>query len=40
MRDIINGVYYQCLQNVLSIKKVVQMLMLALQKKIWKRKYN
>jgi len=28
------------IKNVLSNKKIIQMLMFALQKKIWKRNYN
>jgi len=40
VRDIINGVCYQRYENVLSNKRVVQMLMFAPQKKLWKRNYN
>jgi len=34
------GYVTSVMKNVLSNKKVVQMLMFALQKKIWKRNYN
>jgi len=40
VRAFIDGVCYQRYENILSNKKVVQMLMFALQKKIWKRKYK
>jgi len=40
VRDIINGEFYQRYENVLSNKKVVQMLMFALQKINWESNFN
>ena len=40
VRDVVNGECYQLYEKRLEQKKVIQMLMFALQKKIWKRKYN
>ena len=40
VRDVINGVCYQRYEKHLEQQKVVQMLILELQKKIWKKDYN